>query len=144
MNDAIPGEDVLLASIAAEARVEPDRVRHVLDEADVSLRPPLPAQRRITIRRFFVYGAKSGTHNRTDCPFEKDVMLGPGTWTIASREVNSAGKSSLLWGHWPSPCAANPMRCTSGQSRSPGSAPWSPEGAPLPHTTPGPTGPPPP
>lgn len=97
MSEPMPGEAELLATIAAEARVEPERAWQILADAHISLRPPLPAQRRMVIRRFFVSGVKSGTHNRTDGPFEKDVALDHGTWAIASRDKNSAGKSSLLW-----------------------------------------------
>ncbi|GAA1814936.1 hypothetical protein HC028_09205 [Planosporangium flavigriseum] len=97
MTDAIPGEDELLSEIAADARVEPERARQILHDFGISLRPPMPAQRHITIRRLYVAGVKSGTHNGTDGPFKKDVNLDPGTWVIASRDKNSAGKTSMLW-----------------------------------------------
>ncbi|WP_018352086.1 hypothetical protein [Longispora albida] len=97
MIDELPGEDELLAAIAKDAGVTEDRARAVLTEAGVGLRPPLPARRQLLIHRYFVRGVKSGTRDGVDGPFAKDVRLGTGTWAIASKDKNSAGKSSLLW-----------------------------------------------
>jgi hypothetical protein len=96
MTDSLPTEDALLAAIAHEAGVSEAAVKEVLVAADVSLTRPLPAQRSVLLHRLYVSGVKTGTTAGADGPFERDIMLRPGTWAVASR-INSAGKSSMLW-----------------------------------------------
>lgn len=91
-----PTEGALLDRIAAKAKVDVGTARAVLDEHGISLRPPMPADRRITLRRFVAEGEKFGVTRGKNGPFFRDIELGPGAWAIASTE-NSAGKSSLMW-----------------------------------------------
>jgi DNA segregation ATPase FtsK/SpoIIIE-like protein len=97
----MPSADELLASIAARARASEEAVESVLATAGVSLDPPLPAQRSLLVHRMYVRGVKAGAEAGTNGPFERDIVLGPGAWAIAS-EINLAGKSSMLWAlTWP-------------------------------------------
>ncbi len=96
MEGFVPTEDVLLTRIAQKASASTEQVRRVLDSHRIVLRPPVPADRRVLLRRLVVAGEKSGVRNGTNGPFLRDIALGPGAWAIASR-INSAGKSSLMW-----------------------------------------------
>lgn len=99
--DHVPHEGDLLAQIAAQAGASEEAVKDVLAGAGVSLSRPLPAQRRLLVRRVYARGVKAGTTAGADGPFELDFPLGPGTWAIASSN-NFAGKSTLLWAiTWP-------------------------------------------
>lgn len=101
MNDNLPHEGELLASIAAHADASQETVKNVLAEAGVSLSRPLPAQRSLLVHRLYVRGVKAGTTAGSDGPFERDITLGPGAWAVASN-INFAGKSTLLWAlTWP-------------------------------------------
>ena len=97
----MPSAHELLSGIAARARATGEAVEAVLAEAGVSLDPPLPAQRSLRVHRLYVRGVKAGAKAGTNGPFERDIILGPGAWAIAS-EINLAGKSSMLWAlTWP-------------------------------------------
>jgi hypothetical protein len=101
MAESLPHEAELLALIAAKADAPEDAVKKVLTEAGVSLSRPLPAQRSLVVHRLFVRGLKAGTTAGSDGPFERDILLGPGAWAVASR-INFAGKSTMLWAlTWP-------------------------------------------
>jgi hypothetical protein len=97
----MPNADELVSRIADRARAAEGPVEAVLAAAGVSLEPPLPAQRSLTVHRLYVRGVKAGVNAGANGPFERDLALGPGAWAIASQN-NFAGKSSLLWAlTWP-------------------------------------------
>lgn len=97
----LPSAEDLVSRIATEARAAGESVEEVLAAAGVSLEPPLPAQRSLTVRRLYVRGVKSGVKAGSNGPFERDLALSPGAWAVAS-ENNFAGKSSMLWAlTWP-------------------------------------------
>src|SRR5579859_1017176 len=97
----LPSADELLSRIAVRARADEKAVESVLAAANVSLEPPLPAQRSLIVHRLYVSGVKAGVKAGVNGPFERDIILGSGAWAIAS-EINLAGKSSMLWAlTWP-------------------------------------------
>jgi hypothetical protein len=95
-----PGPGQLLEEVAGLVGLRPEQVEVALREASITLKGPVPADRRLTVLRLRMSGLK---HSGEGFDFEQS--FGPGVWVIA-HPANSAGKTSLL------ECLVWPLRGT--------------------------------
>ncbi|MFD6343151.1 hypothetical protein ACFWF9_00290 [Streptomyces roseolus] len=95
-----PGPGELLEEVAGLVGLRPEQVEEALREASITLKGPVPADRRLTVLRLRMSGLK---HSGEGFDFEQS--FGPGVWVIA-HPANSAGKTSLL------ECLVWPLRGT--------------------------------
>jgi hypothetical protein len=86
----VPTADELLASTAAQLGLTKQQVERALAEANIALRTPTPADRRMRLLRLRVDGVKYDGESITI-----EQRLEPGIWAIV-HPSNSAGKTSLL------------------------------------------------
>ncbi|MDQ1245769.1 MAG: hypothetical protein QG597_136 [Actinomycetota bacterium] len=90
---SVPSPEVLTATIAAKARVDPRIVGTVLKAQGVSLVPVPPTTRSLDIRRLCLSGTRVNTV--WDGPFEKSFEFSAGVTALIT-DQNLRGKSTVL------------------------------------------------
>jgi len=87
---AAPSASEILSEVAEKLELTPEQVERTLAEANITLKSPTAADRRLRILRMRASGTK---HSGDDFAVEQDFA--PGVWAIVHPD-NSAGKTSLL------------------------------------------------
>ncbi|MBY8882901.1 hypothetical protein [Actinacidiphila acidipaludis] len=87
---ATPSASEILSEVAEKLELTPVQVERTLAEANITLKSPTAADRRLRIIRLRASGTKHSGEG-----FAVDRPLAPGVWAIVHPD-NSAGKTSLL------------------------------------------------